>query len=1083
LLGGGQLRKSKAAFLYLWDPEREGRPALGVFVAALLTSLLLFGSAAAEPTKDDIRTSQQALQSLGYNPGTADGAMGARTKAAIKKFQRQEGLPVTGELDQATMHALGFPDATASSQTQTTETTGNGDTGSPGVAFIVLLIVGGLVFAFIKSGKKQTPYPSKTSRAPNPTPKPTNTFGKRTAPQPQNTGLDVHVSPAVRPAPQSPSGSTVHSEPSLAVPLATDIENAAMPRKPQPGLSATTTQSIADHNQRVAAAIAGAAFADPRKRIVAALADRAGRVATGDLPLHGPVGPAKSEPTIILPMVESSPRLRTPGLGLSPETAKSIAEHNKAVAESIGRSSLARHNEGVSAWVATHRPSPEVETAVKADAISMMPRFVEQPHTQLKMGAKDYYWIRGDQAVSIGTIQIPNGMLYVGTKLLAPQGHVENCLINPSLPVASSNPDTAGQTMPYWPTYTTISPECRLAYLQWLSGGKRDPGAYIGYVFLYFYGLERRLMLDDPGDEAPLLIAEVERLLCIYGVNHSLRGYATRLLEAAKFKFGNVSDEAAPALGQRENELPLSIRAGIGRMLAYGKTISADWMLAWYAATPGRYMSRNATRCEKEFIALFRKRFAEKYPDGMKITPPRRRLTCTYQAASATFSLAIQSQATNLPDIVALSAPLTALDPLIGSCTDDLDAYSRLIGRDPESRNTVRAAALLPIDLDTGEMSAPLADLTAFLEQAAKAPAATLSLDTLLTKLAVKTTDKGRIPKAELAMMSDALGRCGFAIEPDPLSAGSVLNGADKVILFKAQGGAKIDPTKPSYLAARALIDIGALIATADGVFSEEEVHAIESEIARDPELNTTERTRLLAYLAFLSKNPPTPRILSRFKDLPLEKRQALAQLAVAVAGADGRLAPEEVKLLEKAYRTLGLPEASLYSDLQTFAASDDDLPTVIPADREPSVAIPRPAATAKTVRLDAARLARTRSDTAKVSAILSTVFAEDSANELDEMESNPPANDEESIPIPLCWDVTGLTTPCVRLLNALKGYDSISEAEFAALAQKENLLAGGAIETINDWALEKFDEPLIDEGDPIEIAFHLLIENKQDAA
>ena len=76
-------------------------------VAALCSPII------AEPTTEEVRTAQQALHSLGYSAGKADGLMGARTKVAIKKFQRKEGLPVTGELDQATMHALGFPDATA----------------------------------------------------------------------------------------------------------------------------------------------------------------------------------------------------------------------------------------------------------------------------------------------------------------------------------------------------------------------------------------------------------------------------------------------------------------------------------------------------------------------------------------------------------------------------------------------------------------------------------------------------------------------------------------------------------------------------------------------------------------------------------------------------------------------------------------------------------------------------------------------------------------------------------------------------------------------------------------------------------
>lgn len=1069
---------------------------ISTVVAALIASLILCGLARAEEADQDLRTSQQLLQSLGYKPGPADGMMGARTRAALKKFQKDEGLPETGELDPATMRAFGFKDPAASEEAPANDAASNSDSASPGaVALVLALIVGGLIFAFIKTGGTKS---AKTNWAPDPEPRSAPVFGKRTVPPPQKAGLDVYVSPVISPMPQQAAAiprSAEHTDFSVSTPAnpplvgppdtipGTVADNTTIPTKQKLELSAETAQSIAEHNQRVTEAIAGLSFADPKKRIIAALAGRSPTTATENVApvIRAPISPVKAEPKILLPAVESSPRPKPPGLGLNSEVAESIAEHNRSVAAAIKEQSLVQHNKDVSAWVATHAASHRPEIAPKR--AETPPPAAEPVRTQLNMKASDHYWVPGSQAVRIGAFQIPSGMLYVGTKLRSQNGTNENCLIDPTQYVADSNADTAGQTMPYWPSYSSISPQCRLAYLQWLAGGKHDPSAYIGYVFLYFYGLERRLMLDDPGEEALKLIAEVERLLSVYGDNHSFRGYASKLIEAAKFKFDGATEEVVPALGRRESELPLSIRAGIGQRLADGKTISADWMLAWYAASPDRYLRTAATRCQEEFATLFRKRFVEKYPDGMKVTTPRRRLTYSYRAASATFLVSPQSQATNLPDIVALSAPLTAIEPLIQSCTDDLEPYSRLIGRDPESRNSVRGATLLPPDFDSTGLPPPLADLSAFLEKAAAAPAAMLDLDTLRAKLEIKTTEKGRIPRAALTMMSEALARCGFAIEPDPLSAGNVLNGADKVILFKASGGAKIDPDKPSYLAARALIDIGALVATADGVFSEDEVHAIESEVTRDPDLNAIERTRLLAYLAFLSKTPPSTRILSRFKGQPPEKRQALARLAIAVAGADGRLAPEEVKLLEKTYRTLGLADTSLYSDLQAFAASGDDMPTVIPADYEPSVAIPRPAAKTepKTVHLDAARLAQTRNDTAKVSAILSAVFSDDQQDEPTPVVE--PANDEEPVAPPAGWDLSGLSAPCARLLKALKGFDAISEAEFATLAQKENLLVGGAIEAINDWALEKFDEPLIDEGDPIEIAFHLLIENEQDAA
>src|SRR5690606_16718019 len=83
--------------------------------------------------------------------------------------------------------------------------------------------------------------------------------------------------------------------------------------------------------------------------------------------------------------------------------------------------------------------------------------------------------------------------------------------------------------------YSSIEPECRLAYLQWLTNGKKDPNAYIGYVFLYFYGIERRIIADMPErEEMLLLIGEIERLRSIYSANRSFDGYSTRLLDAAR---------------------------------------------------------------------------------------------------------------------------------------------------------------------------------------------------------------------------------------------------------------------------------------------------------------------------------------------------------------------------------------------------------------------------------------------------------------------------------------------------------------------------------------------------------------------
>jgi len=53
-----------------------------------------------------LRQAQQRLNQLGYNAGTADGVMGARTQNALRTFQSDYNLPVTGRLDSATSQAL-----------------------------------------------------------------------------------------------------------------------------------------------------------------------------------------------------------------------------------------------------------------------------------------------------------------------------------------------------------------------------------------------------------------------------------------------------------------------------------------------------------------------------------------------------------------------------------------------------------------------------------------------------------------------------------------------------------------------------------------------------------------------------------------------------------------------------------------------------------------------------------------------------------------------------------------------------------------------------------------------------------------
>ena len=59
-------------------------------------------------TKGLVKNIQEALREKGYDTGEASRSINAETKAALKHFQKDNGLPM-GQLDFETLKALGVP--------------------------------------------------------------------------------------------------------------------------------------------------------------------------------------------------------------------------------------------------------------------------------------------------------------------------------------------------------------------------------------------------------------------------------------------------------------------------------------------------------------------------------------------------------------------------------------------------------------------------------------------------------------------------------------------------------------------------------------------------------------------------------------------------------------------------------------------------------------------------------------------------------------------------------------------------------------------------------------------------------------
>src|SRR5688572_24089456 len=75
--------------------------ALAVGITPIVTPVLAQDRGAIENV-------QKALKEKGHDPGTIDGVMGPRTTAALRAYQKEQGLKVTGSLDTATRSKLGL---------------------------------------------------------------------------------------------------------------------------------------------------------------------------------------------------------------------------------------------------------------------------------------------------------------------------------------------------------------------------------------------------------------------------------------------------------------------------------------------------------------------------------------------------------------------------------------------------------------------------------------------------------------------------------------------------------------------------------------------------------------------------------------------------------------------------------------------------------------------------------------------------------------------------------------------------------------------------------------------------------------
>lgn len=687
------------------------------------------------------------------------------------------------------------------------------------------------------------------------------------------------------------------------------------------------------------------------------------------------------------------------------------------------------------------------------------------PQAALRPRQSDAQWFGPGQAVSLGKQVLPGGMIYVGTSLTAANGSgQEPALINPTLKVDSRNPDWGARTTTYWPAYHSITPQARAAYLHWLAGGRQQPDAPISWPFLFFYGLERRVLVDSA--EHPLspveldaIRTEVRRLLDLYGANNSFRQYASSFLEfitnpATDQLPGTPPDVSGVDRWRHVDEIARTV----GYFSKHGMPIPPQWALTWARVHPEIPLRTPANRCAAEFDQLFLIRYQAAFGEGIVVKPGKRQLAAHgYRTASS--GIGHVSMNLSLPDVFTQAAARRDLESIVEQCTADLDSYSRYLGRNSQARGTLPAIALLPGELAPQDVSG-LTELDTFLKENVGDRPAVVQADDLIS---LWPTTTGSLAKAEAVSLAQLLGRRGVGMEPDVRFGGPVLAGGSSAVLFKVNADAPGSPS-PEYAAATLVTQLAAQVSASDGQVSDSEVAHLQSHVEKTLGLSASETARLHAHFQWLALGKvKATGLTKRLSTLTDSQRRAIGALLVEIATADGVVDPGEIKALAGIYKQLGLDPADVYSHVHasTTATPASQPVTVRPNAPGPSgYTVPPPHPEPGTpLRLDDEAIAAKLVQTAEVSALLSSIFVEDSE----------PAPAAVALPENLTL-IGPLDGPHSRLLELLCQKDEWTRAEFDELCDKLEVLPDGALDRLNEAAYEIVGDPVIEDHDVLTI-------------
>lgn len=655
-------------------------------------------------------------------------------------------------------------------------------------------------------------------------------------------------------------------------------------------------------------------------------------------------------------------------------------------------------------------------------------------------------WIGFGGTLNLHGLIIRNPLVYANCS-----NRNEPSWLRPDLKVA---PALRLDPLPYWPSYHDMNPGQRWVYLKWLESGRRTK-VDVGYGFVFFYGLERRLTGPGshlmPKDERMALLNELKALCDLFADSYSFLSYSQRLVQSQWHLYPELVHFDAFSEHHRLNGDEEFI-LGISCLSHNRKPFTVDHAVQWFDAECDNATKVSAHRCKSEAAQLFRMRVEKFVGNGIVLGPGKSNLSISYHPANPSLRNSTGRQGSTIPRYLEAQKIVNQLRSFAADCFEDLTPSAKAIGPEPTPAMRVRASFLLPPEIRAQSMQAR--SLTEFLQGFANTDSPLL-LTEIQHRLGMGQEPLGKIERP----FFDLCAELGFVVEPDPRFGIISGNKVESVVVKVAEPTSASQVNTKLSSALRTALLGGFVLRSADSGAPLPGPVLLES-ISEAFTLRQSERLRLEAFIMWLDGSPQkvTKATIAGMDGGFYESgRRALLTLVRRSAQVTG----PNIKNLTTVLTTWGWAENEVYSQLH-----EDGPVTIATEKNSKGFKVPQPPGvnSQSSSPVDMKKVRAQQMETKAVSELLGEVFRE--------ADIQVPAATEEVVESSkdLIQEVISFLAPGPLAISA-----------WQALAESKGKAPGALLELINDYAIDRIGDPLIVGDDPLEVEEDILFELRHE--